>query len=230
MTREEAHRRETQESQRIGEHIPVRSASSENLGRTSDAASPIEQSPAVEKTMRKAQKQTDKAVPPERSRTQFEAEKPERTLKAAEDSRVPMTLPVVSESGESGKSSTNHKRALSPPNEAEEEGERTPSHSSLMQGRSSTPGMRKVSPSTVASASDMEGDDTSVSSPQTQPVDSELVSHDDDDHPDRKEDIQDEISEKPPRIRSDLIQPHSPLEDDMFKSLGHQLRDSTHGS
>ena len=226
MTQEEAHRRETQESQRIGEQIPVQSASTENLGRTSDAASPIEQSAAVEKTMRKAQKQTDKANPPEKSRTQFEAEKPERTLKAAEDPRIPMTLPVVSESGESADSIGNQKRALSPPNEAEEEGERTPSHSSLMQ-RSSTPGLRKVSPSTIATASDMEGDDTSVSSPQTHPVDSEPASHDDDDYPSQKEEV-DHVSEKPPRIQSDLIQPHSPLEDSVFKSLDHQVGDSAY--
>ncbi|EXJ57239.1 1-phosphatidylinositol-4-phosphate 5-kinase [Cladophialophora yegresii CBS 114405] len=227
MTQEEAQRRATQESRRTGEQLAVQSPSAENLGRPSDATSPIGQSPAVEKTMIKAQKQMDKATSSEKGRGQSEEEKLDRTLKTAEDSRTAMTLPVVSESNESQESSRNQKRALSPPDETEEERqERTPSQSPS----APTAGLRKVSPSTVATGTDMVGDDTSVSSPQTQTVDFEPESRsDDDDGYSRRKDF-DELSKKPPRIASDLIQPHSPLEDSMFKSLDHQLREPAHGS
>jgi hypothetical protein len=180
--------------------------------------------------MIKAQKQTDKATPSEKGRSQSEEEKPDRTLKTAEDSRTAMTLPVVSESNESQESSRNPKRALSPPDETEEQlNEKTPPQSPSVPTGSSIPGLRKVSPSTVATATDMAGDDTSVSSPQIQGMDDELESHDNDDYSRRKKFEDEVVTEKPPRIASDLIQPHSPLEDSMFRSMDHRLRESGHG-
>jgi hypothetical protein len=223
MTKEEAERRETQESHRVGDHIPVQSGSAENLGQPSSTLSPTErESPAVEKTMRRAQKQTDKATPSEKGRDQSEEEKPDRTLKTTEDARAAMTLPVVSESHESGESNRNSKRALSPPDEAEEESEQREQHSPLT--TSSTPGLRKVSPSTVATATDMGEDDTSVSSPHTYHVDFEADTEDDEYHPKQEAVVADEVRPKPPRIASDLIQPQSPLEDSMFRSLDQHTR------
>jgi hypothetical protein len=231
MTSEEAQRRETQETNRVGERIPVRSASSENLAGASDATSPLErESPAVERTMRKAQKQTDKATPAEKGRSGSEEEKPDRVLRTTDDSRASMTLPVVSESNENV--GLSEKRALSPPDEAEEEeNEKTPPQSSSAPTSSSTPGLRKVSPSTVATASDMDEDDTTVSSPPAHQGEFDPQVHDDDDydHSQRHSQMVDEISEKPPRIASDLIQPRSPLEASMFSGLDHQLRDSMQG-
>jgi hypothetical protein len=231
MTKEEAQRRETQESHRVGEQIPVQSASAENLSPLSNVASPTEhESPAVEKTMRKAQKQADKATSPEKGRYQSEEEKPDRTLKTTEDTRVSMTLPIVSESGESGESSVNQKRALSPPDEAEEEEhEKTPTRSSSIPTSSSVPGLRKVSPSTFATATDTGEDDTSISSPQTHAADLESdFPEDDDDYSKQSTEMEQQASQKPPRIASDLIQPQSPLEDSVFRSLDHQLREPTH--
>ncbi|KAJ9615298.1 Phosphatidylinositol-4-phosphate 5-kinase [Cladophialophora chaetospira] len=229
MTQEEAHRRETQESHRVGELIPVQHASAENLGHATSPTSPTVRSPAVEKTMEKAQKQTDKATPSNKSRSQSEEEKPERTLKTAEDPKISMTLPVVSESTESV-DSKDQKRALSPPDEAEEENEKSPPHSSSAPASSLTPGLRKVSPSTVATATDMDEDDTSVSSPPTHGMDFESESPDEDDYRKRQQDSAHEVRAKPPRIASDLIQPHSPLEDSMFNPLDHHVRDSQQAS
>ena len=224
MTREEAQRRETQESHRPGDHIAVGSASAENLGRPIPGSSPIERDdPAVERTMRKAQKQTDKATNLAKGRIESEEEKPDRTLITAQDTRASMTLPAVKESGESGSSSEHHKRALSPPDEAEEEGSEL--NSSPVPVRSSIPGVRKVSPSTVATATDMDEDDTSLSSPQTHAAGFDHESEGGEPYSKVEEDIEDEVSAKPPRIKSDLIQPHSPLEDSMFASLDQRLGD-----
>ena len=220
MTREEAGRRETQESHRVGDHVPVQAGSAENLGSMSAAASPTErESPAVEKTMRKAEKQADIATPLNKSWSEDEAEKPDRTLKTTEDSRATMTLPVVSETSESRESSRVETRALSPPDEAEEEIE------TRAAPPNSIPGLRKVSPSTVASATDRE-DDTSVSSPQTCPMDFEAETEDDEYHSKHDTGREEEISTKPPRIGSDLIQPHTPLEDSMFRSLDQRPQGS----
>ena len=225
MTKEEAQRRETLESHRVGDRVSVQAGSVENLGQAASPMSPPERdSPGVEKTMRKAQKQTDKATPPEKGRDQTEEEKPGRTVRTAEDSRASMTLPVVSESGESGEEISDQKRALGPPDETVEESETTEPHSSSAPTTSSIPGLRKVSPSTVATATEMEEEeeDTSLSSPQTRAVDFEAESEDDGYHSKRDSNIDTApVRAKPPRIASDLIQPHTPLEENMFKSLDH---------
>lgn len=231
MTQEEAVRRRTGESYRVGEQIP--STSLENLGSPSIIAhggpsaedGSVEQSPsmspAVEKTMRKAQKQADKATPAEKGRSRSEEEKPDRTLGTTDEPRSSATLPVVSESGESRGSS--EKRALSPPNEADEMD--AAAYSSSIPRNASIPGVRRVSPSTVATATDME-DNTSISSPQA--IDFEPSSPLDD-----GESVQEQKSEesfkKPPRIGSDLIQPQSPLEFSVMKSLDQQLRSRADG-
>ncbi|OAL34042.1 hypothetical protein AYO20_06690 [Fonsecaea nubica] len=239
MTQEEAQRRETEESRRVGEPVPILAASAEGMGQSSGAATTgFEQStvqsppmsPAVERTMRKAHKQTDKSTPSEKGWGRNEEEKPERTLKTTEDSRAAMTLPVVTEAGESAGSSEK-KRALSPPNEAEEEREDFASQltSSPVPIGSSLPGVRRVSPSTLATATERGEDDTSMSSPPTQPLDLERESlSDNDTHSlhNRSLELGREFNEKPPRIASDLIQPQSPLQDSVLRSLDEQMRDS----
>lgn len=75
-----------------------------------------------------------------------------------------------------------------------------------------------MSPSTVGTATDM-GDDTSVSSPQVADFEPEI--HDGDQKPDR---VLDREYEKPPRIGSDLIQPQSPLGENMFNSLDQHVQ------
>ncbi|EXJ67306.1 1-phosphatidylinositol-4-phosphate 5-kinase [Cladophialophora psammophila CBS 110553] len=237
MTQEEAKRRETGESHRAWEQVPIHTSPGENLGQPSGAISspgpdsstvhspPI--GPAVERTMRKAHKQTDKATPSEKGWSENEEEKPDRTLKTAEDARAAMTLPVVTEAGES-RGSREKKRALSPPNEAEEEREYHAADlpPSPVHIGSSIRGVRKVSPSTVATATEMGEDDTSMSSPPTQPLDFEPDSYTDDEaHSlrDRDADMEREFNEKPPRIASDLIQPQSPLQDSVMRSLDQQI-------
>ncbi|KIY03628.1 uncharacterized protein Z520_00319 [Fonsecaea multimorphosa CBS 102226] len=239
MTQEEAKRRETGESHRFWEQVPIHAASAENLGQPSGVAysagldsatahcSPM--GPAVERTMRKAAKQTDKATPSEKGWSKNEEEKPDRTLKTTEDSRAAMTLPVVTEAGESTGSSEK-KRALSPPNEAEEEREDHPTDltSSPVPVGSSIRGVRRVSPSTVATATEMGEDDTSMSSPPTQPLDFEAESYSDDETQslqERNVRMEREFNQKPPRIASDLIQPQSPLQDSVMRSLDEQMGD-----
>jgi hypothetical protein len=204
MTQEEAERRGTGETNRVGERVHVQSGSAENL------SSPVDR-PSVERTMRKAQIQTDKATSSEKGRSQSEEEKPDRILKTTEDNRASMTLPVVSEVGESGEMS--EKRALSPPREIEED--------NYIPTKSSTPGLRKVSPSTVATGTDVDEDE---SSPPTDAVDFADDLDDAEDADSHTEpDVVDEVRPKPPRIASDLIQPTSPLEASVFKSLGQSL-------
>jgi hypothetical protein len=169
-------------------------------------------SPAVEKTMRKAQKQTDKSTSAEKGRRGSEEEKPDRILRTTEESRGPTLLPVVSEAAENGEQS--EKRALSPPDESREY-EHHLSASPAPMDRS-VPGLRKVSPSTVDTATDM-ADDTSVSSLQAidcAPAVQAETSN------------QDRIAnryQKPPRIGSDLIQPHSPFSESLMKSMHEHL-------
>ena len=222
MTQEEAERRKTEEGQRPGEYEQPTSA--ENLHRPSAAGTDGRRSdtlvhsppmsPEVEKTMRKAQKQTDKATPAEKGRSGSEEEKPERTLRTAEEPRSSALLPVVQEAGESGEQ--NDIRATSPASAKEKADHELP-HSTFSTS-SSIPGLRKVSPSTVATATDIE-DDTSLSSPQV--MDFEPLSQIGDGP--IPEPATAKSFERAPRIGSDLIQPQSPLGETVLKSLNEHL-------
>jgi len=228
MTQEEADRRRTEESQRTGGQAV--SMSLDNPGRSSTGGignardgqdestlSPT-LSPEVERTMRKAQKQTDKATPSEKGRSGSEEEKPDRTLKTTEEVRSNTLLPVVQEAGEGGepgdrqasregeKHAGNHRDA--PP----------PSVSRM----SSIPGLRRVSPSTVGTATDF-GDDTSVSSPQLADFEPEILGDYDDDET-KPDHVLNREYDKAPRIASDLLQPQSPLGDTVFKSLDENIQ------
>lgn len=170
-------------------------------------------SPAVQKTMRKAQKQTDKATPPEKGRSGSEEEKPDRTLRT-EESRGPALLPVVSEAGENGEQGDT-KLASSPMNEkADYDTELSFSPPRM----NSIPGLRKVSPSTVCTATDM-ADDTSVSSPQAMDFEPGVQT----DAESQPEYAEDRWYTKPPRIASDLILPQSPLGESVMKSINDHL-------
>lgn len=223
MTQEEAGRRRTEESQRTGGQ--AFSMSLDNPGRNSAggfgighdgqdeaALSPV-MSPEVEKTMQRAQKQTDKSTPAEKGRSGSEEEKPDRTLRTTEEAKSNTLLPVVQEAGEGGESSDRRGSAA---REVQRVGNDGTNQSSISH-MSSIPGLRRVSPSTVGTGTDM-GDDTSVSSPQI--ADFEAGIHDEDEIPDH---VLDREYEKPPRIGSDLIQPQSPLGDNMFKSLDEHM-------
>ncbi|KAK7888091.1 Phosphatidylinositol-4-phosphate 5-kinase [Exophiala xenobiotica] len=219
MTREEAGRRKTEESRRSGVQAPGLSMESQRpipedgqgTIRDSSMQSPP-MSPAVEKTMRKAQKQTDKSTSAEKGRRGSEEEKPDRILRTTEESRGPTLLPVVSEAAENGEQS--EKRALSPPDESREY-EHHLSASPAPMDRS-VPGLRKVSPSTVDTATDM-ADDTSVSSLQA--IDCAPAVQSETANQDRSANRY----QKPPRIGSDLIQPHSPFSESLMKSMHEHL-------
>ncbi|RVX73723.1 hypothetical protein B0A52_02613 [Exophiala mesophila] len=224
MTQEEAERRKTEESGRHGEQttsVPSNDpaqATSSGCGRDgeSNALSPV-MSPDVEKTMRKAQKQTDKATPPEKGRSGSEEEKPDRTLRTTEESRSNALLPVVQEAGEGGDSSAKDDTM----NEKTEGWTRDEVIVASSSPLPLIPAVRKVSPSTIGTATDF-GDDTSTTSPLPPgAVDVESssqirVGQDFDDIPDH---VLDRQFEKPPRIASDLIKPQSPLGETVFKSL-----------
>lgn len=224
MTREEAERRKTEESHRPVEQM--QGSSVENLGRPSTAGHGVEHesavqsppmSPSVEKTMRKAQKQTDKATPAEKGRSKSEEEKPERTLRTTEEARGAATLPVVAEAGESGES--NEKQPPSPPEETEEDLSKLRSESPVSMNCSTIPVVRKVSPSTVGPATDTK-DDTSMSSPHA--MDFEPGSQIDDESVSVR--MSEERPKNPPRIASDLVQPQTPLEDSVMRSLNEKIR------
>lgn len=223
MTQEEAGRRKTEESSRPGEHalsapsndsVPATSSGRGRDGE-SGAMSPV-MSPDVEKTMRKAQKQADKATPSDKGRSASEEEKPDRTLRTTEEGRSNALLPVVQEAGESGDANAkDNTRREKKDGWSWDEGV-VSSPTPL----SSIPPVRKVSPSTVGTMTDF-GDDTSMSSPQRQETDLESISQlrlgqEVDDIPDH---ILDREFEKPPRIGSDFIKPQSPLGETVFKSL-----------
>lgn len=262
MTQEEVERRQTHESYRTGDRLQTSSV--ENLGPTTTAHSGVHGyghqqeatetfpafNPAVEKTMRKAFKQADKTTPPEKGRRKSEEEKPERILRTVEEPKTAALLPVVSEAGENGEPS--EKRVLSSADESDRSGVESPdrfgfeSPPSVVTTNFSIPGLRKVSPSTVGTATEMQ-DDTSVSSPHV--MDGEKLSHVDSAHGVDEEKVSPEVNdsyseglleqheqhehdynyfsekpptrirEKPPRLASDLIQPHSPLAETLMKSL-----------
>ncbi len=218
MTREEAERRKTEESRRSGVQAPGLSMESQRplpedgqgTIRDSSMQSPP-MSPAVEKTMRKAQKQTDKSTSSEKGRRGSEEEKPDRILRTTEEPRGTF-LPVVSEAGENGEQS--EKRALSPPDESPEYQHRLSASPAPMDR--SVPGLRKVSPSTVDTATDM-ADDTSVSSAQGVDFAPVLQAET------AKQDGSVNAYQKPPRIASDLIQPQSPFSESLMKSMHEHL-------
>lgn len=227
MTQEEAGRRKTEESGRQGEQAlsaPSNEsgpATSSGRGRDgeSSALSPV-MSPDVEKTMRKAQKQADKATPSDKGRSASEEEKPDRTLRTTEESRSNALLPVVQEAGEGGDANAKDDTRREKKNSWSRDEGAVSSPSPL----SSIPAVRKVSPSTVGTTTDF-GDDTSMSSPQWQAADKEAISQlrlgqEVDDIPDH---VLDQEFEKPPRIGSDLIKPQSPLGETVFKSLDAHL-------
>lgn len=225
MTREEAERRKTEESRRSG--MQTSAFSMESQREAHQAGSLTEQdpsmSPAVEKTMAKAQKQTDKSTPTEKGRGGSEEEKPERILRTTEDPRSSSLLPVVSEVGENGShgSQRSEKRALSPADERPEYDSELSTSPPPMDH--SIPGLRRVSPSTVGTATDM-ADDTSLSSPQA--VDFEPSVHTDGDGDDSvKEYVPPSRPDKPPRIGSDLIQPTSPLSESLMQSIHEHMGD-----
>ncbi|KAJ4522645.1 Phosphatidylinositol-4-phosphate 5-kinase [Exophiala dermatitidis] len=161
MTQEEAERRRTLESCRTGER-PQTGASVENVGHNVLAGSQQDGSgekfpplsPAVEKTMRKALKQADKAMPMEKGRRKSEEEKPERILRTVEEPKSSALLPVVSEAGENGESSEKRMSGYS----AEEHG-KAPVTTAATTEYPMIPGLRKVSPSTVGTATDMQDHD-----------------------------------------------------------------------
>ncbi|KIW20041.1 hypothetical protein PV08_00616 [Exophiala spinifera] len=166
---------------------------------------------AVETTMRKAQKQTDKSTPDDKGRSGSEEEKPERILRTTEESRGPTLLPVVSEAGENG--DNNEKRGLS----AQDERGEGPLSASSEPIPPLIPGLRKVSPSTVATATDTV-DDTSISSP-------DVVDFANSSPPEEceKEAVK-VLREKPPRIASDLIQPQSPFGEGLLHSMQESIK------
>lgn len=225
MTQEEADRRRTEESQRTGGQTVSMSldnpgrASTAGLGNSHDGQDDVVLSPTlspeVEKTMRKAQKQTDKATPSEKGRSGSEEEKPDRTLRTTEEVRSSTLLPVVQEAGEGGEQSDKQGSTAGEKHEVSND-DTAPSS---VTRSSSIPGLRRVSPSTVGTATDL-GDDTSVSSPQVADFESE-VHGDDESIPDH---VLDRQFEKAPRIGSDLIQPQSPLGDTLFKSLDEHIQ------
>lgn len=227
MTQEEADRRRTEESQRTGGQTV--SMSLDNPGRSSTGGignahdgqdeSPLSPTlnPEVEKTMRKAQKQADKATPSEKGRSGSEEEKPDRTLRTTEEVRSNTLLPVVQEAGEGGEPSDRQSSKDGEKHEASND-DTAPASVTPM---SSIPGLRKVSPSTVGTATDF-GDDTSVSSPQV--ADFEPDVHGDDAHETKPDHVLDREYEKPPRIASDLLQPQSPLGDTVFRSLDEHIQ------
>ncbi|KAK4937966.1 Phosphatidylinositol-4-phosphate 5-kinase [Elasticomyces elasticus] len=223
MTREEAERRKTEESRRSGVQTSALSMDSQREAYQSGSITEhgTSMSPAVEKTMQKAQKQTDKATPAGKGRSESEDEKPERTLRTAEDSRSASLLPVVAEAGESS-SQSSRKRALSPADERPEYDSELSTSPPPMDH--SIPGLRKVSPSTIGTASDM-ADDTSLSSPQV--ADFEHSTHTDGDSvPEYDIDRTfDRRPDKPPRLGSDLIQPYSPLSESLMQSIHEHMGD-----
>jgi hypothetical protein len=220
MTQEEAERRQTQESYRS--EAPAQSTSIDDpsqfyrsgpsgygLDPEPSATSP-QRSPAVEKTMRKAQKQADKSTSAEKGRSGSEEEKPDRILRTTEETRGPTLLPVVSEAGEIGEQSEKH--TLSPADERAEY-DSALSTSPPPMNHPSIPGLRRVSPSTVGTATDMADDTSAPSSP--------TMGFEPDPQMDRDptQERVEPIRGKPPRIASDLIQPQSPLGDSLMKSM-----------
>jgi 1-phosphatidylinositol-4-phosphate 5-kinase len=230
MTREEAVRRKTEETQRGGESgiSPVtdtrQSHEKAHQFPEGSAVSPI-LAPEVEKTMQKAQKQTDKATSTEKGRIGSEEEKPDRTLKTTEEPRTAALLPVVQEAGEGDHGSKQGSTSVSRTETNEEESR----FATDVAATRSVPGLRKVSPSTVGTASEM-GDETTMSSPQEAEYEYEA----DSDSDGYRDSVPDHILDKefqrqrPPRLGSDLIQPHSPfMEDSVFESLDVRMRDSS---
>ncbi|EXJ88485.1 1-phosphatidylinositol-4-phosphate 5-kinase [Capronia coronata CBS 617.96] len=255
MTQEEVERRATQESYRTAER--PQTSSVENLGQASTAANAGSQggghhhqpestemfpafNPAVEKTMRKAFKQADKATPPEKGRRKSEEEKPERILRTVEEPKTSALLPVVSEAGENGEPGSEKRfRSSTEPEENEKVGFSEAGPSAAPATNFSIPGLRKVSPSTVGTATDWQEDDTSMSSP-SHAIDAEyyLSSQQEDHYDDRNDEGEGDgdgdhdgdsgidyfgsekrTRDKPPRLASDLILPQSPLGETLMKSL-----------
>ncbi|EXJ78106.1 1-phosphatidylinositol-4-phosphate 5-kinase [Capronia epimyces CBS 606.96] len=220
MTPEEVERRGTLESYRTGEH--AQTSSVENLGQFTTASpddygqqqEPAEKvpplSPNVEKTMRKAQKQADKATPAEKGRRKSEEEKPERILRTLEEPKTSTLLPVVSEAGENGEPS--EKRTLSSADESEDFGLEPPPSGATR--NFAIPDLRKVSPSTVGTATDMQDEPSEIGSyagdfePPSQVENEWGRNH-----------VSEEKRDKPPRLASDLIQPQSPLGEALMASL-----------
>lgn len=223
MTQEEAERRKTEEIGRQGDQaIPAQSedqgqasSSGPNPDNETSVLSPV-LSPDVEKTMRKAQKQTDKATPSDKGRSGSEEEKPDRTLRTAEEVRSNALLPVVQEAGEGGDQNEKHD-----PMAANGEGLNVDDVSKAPTTRSSSiPALRKVSPSTIGTATDL-GDETSMSSPQAGDFEPDSqFGRDRESIPDH---VLDREYEKPPRIGSDLIKPQSPLGENFFESLNQHV-------
>ncbi|KIW48318.1 uncharacterized protein PV06_00920 [Exophiala oligosperma] len=224
MTQEEADRRRAQDSRPSGTQTQNFSIDSqrqlprESHGSDREASvhSPPMSPGAVEKTMRKAQKQTDKSTPADKGRRGSEEEKPERILRTTEESKGPTLLPVVSEAGENG--DHNEKRLLNAPDERSEC--KGPLSASPEPIAPSIPGLRRVSPSTVATATDI-ADDTSISSP-------DVVDFADPCQPEEREKgVDNVLGKKPPRIASDLIQPQSPFGDGLLQSMQERMEPKT---